>query len=228
MKERMEQLREVKKTLQTAQKMIFRRVLSPILKMKMKTFTISVLVLVLVGIAAYLYFEKKALFIAATVNGSPVSRWSVLKALERQRGNEALEGLIDEKLLVDEIRKQNVSVEKADIDSEIKEVEKVLSSDGMTLDESLKKRGMTRSDLRERILMKKQLEQIFADKLEVSDEEVDQYIEENGLSLESATNSADLKNQTREQLQSMKLGAEVEELIADLRAKATIVHHIEY
>ena len=61
-------------------------------------------------------FFAKGFFVAATVNGSPVSRWSVIKQLEKEGGKQALESIIDKKLIEAELTKQKITVTQEEVD----------------------------------------------------------------------------------------------------------------
>src|SRR3989344_8106447 len=60
-------------------------------------------------------FFARGLFIAAMVNGSPISRLSVVRELEKQSGKQTLKSLIDKKIIEGELDKQGVNVTQADI-----------------------------------------------------------------------------------------------------------------
>ena len=141
-------------------------------KMKKGTFVGAILLLVLIGSVAFVYFMKKSWFIAATVNGTLVSRVSVIQELEKQGGKSVLDDMIMKMLIRDEVHRLKIVIKRSDIDAEIKTTESQVTSQGGTLDEVLEQQGMTRDDLTEQVLMKKQLEQILADKIQVSDEEI--------------------------------------------------------
>lgn len=216
------------KSARKVRKTILRKILWSVSKMKKGTFAGIALLLVVIGMGVYVYFEKKAWFTAAVVNGSPVSRFSVIQELEKQGGKDVLENMITKKLITDEVHRLKVVIKKADIDAELKKAEEQVTSQGGTLDEALAQQGMTREDLLEQILLKKQLEHILDDKITVSDEEIDQYLKENKLAPTKNMNATELKNKVRDQLQSTKFNTEAQKLIADLHEKADIVHYVEY
>src|SRR3989344_2094033 len=64
-------------------------------------------------------FIAKGIFVAATVNGSPISRLSVIQELEKQGGKQALEAIIDKKLIETELDKQKIVATKEQIEAEI-------------------------------------------------------------------------------------------------------------
>src|SRR3989339_718982 len=86
-------------------------------KTKFSIIAISVAVVVVLTSLQY----SKGLFVAATVNGSPISRLAIIETLEKQAGKQALDSMITEKLI--KSGTDNISVSQEDIDSEIKKIE---------------------------------------------------------------------------------------------------------
>ena len=78
-------------------------------------------------------FFAKGIFVAATVNGSPISRLSVIKELEKQGGKQALEAIIDKKLIETELNKQKVTVTKEEVDAEIEKIKTQVTAQGERL-----------------------------------------------------------------------------------------------
>lgn len=190
-----------------------------------KTFVVVLAVFaVLLGVAYYF----KGVFIAATVNGEPISRLSVVRELEKKAGKNFLDTLVTKKLIEDEVKKEKVVVTAQDVDVEIKKVEAQITAQGGTLDQALEGQGMTLDDLREQIMINKELEKLLGDKIAVSDDEVDKYISTNKIPLTKGGSSEDLRNQTREQLKGQKFNTEAAKLIDDLRTKATINYYTQY
>lgn len=190
-----------------------------------KTFVVVLAVAaILLGIAYYF----KGVFVAATINGEPISRLSVARELEKKAGKNLLDTMITKKLIENEVKKQKIVVKSEDIDVEIKNVEAQITAQGGTLEQALAGQGMTAADLREQITINKELEQLLKDKLVVSDDEVNQYLSTNKIVPTKGTNSDDLKNQTREQLKGQKFNTAATQLVSDLRAKATINYYTQY
>jgi hypothetical protein len=200
----------------------------PMPKLKKKTIIMLVLIVVVVAGASYIAYAKRGWFIAATVNGSPISRLAVVQDLEKQAGKQALDAMITKKLIADEMKKIGVVVKSEAVDAEVKKAEEQVAGQGVTLEEALTQQNMTLDDLREQIMIKKELEQALVDKLAVSDADVDQYIKDNKMVPAKGVVSDALKSQVRSQLQSQKFSTEAQAYIADLRAKALIVHYVNY
>lgn len=186
-----------------------------------------VIVFVVFALLVGIFSMFKGVFVAATVNGETVSRLSVVRELEKQAGKSVLDTMITKRLIEREIKKQKVVVAKEKVDEEIKKVEDQISAQGGTLEMALADQGMTMSDLREQIVINQALEQILADKITVSDEEVDQYLTTSGLPTQGVS-SEEERSAVREQLKSQKFSKEASLWVSDLRAKAAIEYHVEY
>ncbi len=175
-----------------------------------------------------LLFLGKSLFIAAIVNGVPISRWSVIQELEKNSGQQALDIIITKKLIETAADKQGVSVSEADIDTEIQTIEEEVSKQGVTLDIALAQQGITTEQLREQITLQKKLEKILEDKLAVSDEEVGQYLAQSKTPLPTGMSDADFKNQIREQLKKQKFNVEADKWITSIKGSADIQYYVGY
>ncbi len=184
-----------------------------------------VVLLVLVLVVGYL---TKGWFVAATVNGSPISRLSVIQELEQQSGKQILDTLVTKKLIAGEIKKKNITVKTADIDAEIKKIELQVAGQGGTLDEALAQQGMTMDSLREQITIQKELEILLADKIAVSDDEVNEYLKANPTTPQQGMSSDDLKSQVREQLKSQKFATEAKAWLDGVKAAAKINYFVQY
>src|SRR3989339_1797585 len=77
-------------------------------------------------------FFAKGIFVAATVNGSPISRLSVIQELEKQGGKQTLEAIIDKKLIETELSKQKVTATKDEVDAEIEKIKTQVTAQGGT------------------------------------------------------------------------------------------------
>lgn len=168
-------------------------------------------------------FFSKGFFVAATVNGSPISRLSVVQELEKQGGKQALESIITEKLIKNELEKNDIVVESSAVDTKIKEIESQVVSQGGTLEDALIEQGMTIEELKEQLQTQLKLEKIVADKVVVTDEEVDSYITTNEI-----TSSEEVKVQIKEQLRQQKFQVEAQKWIANITANANIKYYVTY
>jgi parvulin-like peptidyl-prolyl isomerase len=178
----------------------------------------------IVGALAYFY---KGFFIAATVNGGPITRWAVINELEKASGKNALEGMINQKLIDDEAKKKGISISGDEIDAEIKKIEEQIKGQGQTLDQALAEQNMTLADFKKRIETQKQLEKLLVDKTQVTDSEVDQYIKDNSVII-PAGQEVSYREQIKGQLQQQKFSTEAETFVNSLRTQASIRYFVKY
>ncbi|MBU1133149.1 SurA N-terminal domain-containing protein [Patescibacteria group bacterium] len=192
---------------------------------KNKIFSIGILAMVI----AFLFgFLLKGTFVAATVNGRPIGRLAVLRELEKRQGAATLDGLITEEIIKQEAKKAGIKVSKEDINSEIETIRNSLVQQGQTLEQVLEFQGMNLKELESQIAIQKMIEQLLADKTAVTDEEINQYIEQNSDSFPEGTNMDQLKDIVRQQLSQQKLGSEFQTWFDGIKAEAKINYLRKY
>lgn len=170
----------------------------------------------------------KGLFVAATVNGSPISRLSVISELEKQGGKQALEAIIDKKLIETELNKKGVSASKEDVDAEIEKIKTQVTAQGGTLEMALAQQGLTEEMLREQITTQKKLQKLLADKVAVTDTEIDAYIKDSKATVPKDVKVEDFRKQIGEQLKQQKFQSEAQQWVSDLTASAKIKYYVNY
>ncbi|MBI2621338.1 MAG: SurA N-terminal domain-containing protein [Candidatus Levybacteria bacterium] len=194
------------------------------LRNKKLTAVLALLILIVV-ILLYLY---KGLFVAAIVNGEPITRISVIKNLENQSGEAVLENLIIKKLILQEVRNKGVSATPSEIDSEIVKIEANLKSQGTTLDQALQRQSMTRNELRNEIGLQLSVQKLAGEDIKISDKEMGDYITQNKSLFPEGTTDEQKKTQARESLRQEKIQGKTQKLIEDLQKKAKIQKFVSY
>jgi len=188
-------------------------------------FLVIVAIVIIIGALGF-YF--KGLFIAATVNGCPVSRYAVIAELEKASGAQVLDSLITQRLIDDEARKKGVTVSSNELTAEIKIIEDQVKVQGGTLAEMLAAQSVSRKDFEKQVTTQKKLEKLIsADKMQVVDSEITQYIEDNKIEIPKGKET-EYKNQIAEQLRQQKLSDAAMALIDSLRSQAKIHYFIKY
>lgn len=184
----------------------------------------------IVAIAAILvasYIFKNNFIVAATVDGRMISRYSLIKELEKQNGKTVLDKMISENIIRNEASKKGIQITDAEVEQEIKVVENGILAQGSTLDVALLQQGMSIDDLKERIRTQKMVEKLLADKIEVSGAEVNSYIATNKISLPKGKET-EAKTQIADQLRDQKLNDEAQKWISELKSKAKINYYGKY
>ena len=186
-----------------------------------------VLAVVIVLVGALLYFAR-SLFVAAVVNGQPISRLEVVGQAEKQVGKQTLENLKRNILIEQEAKKQNVSVSEKEIDDEIKKLENNLSKQGQKLDQVLEVQGMTKEDLRRLIRLDRLVSKMVGKDVKVTDKEVEEYVEKNKDLLPADQDESALKKQVKERLQQQKTTEKVKTWLENIQTKANVIYFVQY
>ena len=166
------------------------------------------------------YFAKNSL-IAATVNKGVIWRTSVIKQLEMYQGANVLNSMIEQKLIEQEAKKQGIKVSKEELDKRISDLETSMKAQGTDLDTLLKDSGMTRKDLQKNYETSIMAEKLLKDKAEITDEEVQKYVDDNPEYFEVA-DIEHAKSIVKEQLKQQKISSQYSSFINDLKGKAKI------
>ncbi len=185
---------------------------------------IIIAVVVIAGVFAYAY---RGSLIVATVNGSPISRFAVIGKLEKNFGKQTLDSLITDKLVSGELDKKKITVTNDEINAYIKNVEDKIKEQGSTLIQALAAQGMTMADLRGQISVNLRIEKLFADKIQVSDNEISQYIKDNKLTVPNGQ-AAQYNQQIKDQLKSNKLSKIAKDWVNSIRSQASIHYFVNY
>lgn len=225
-----------KKITETAPKKVVKPVvtaatpLSPGLDNVKKFFANQKNVVILVAALLFLGvgYLLKDIFVVAMVNGKPVYRWTVIQRLEEQGGRQILDSIITEKLVKQAIDSSGIKVEQAEIDAAIKEIEDRILAQGMSLDQALADQGMTKDQLIEDIVLQKSAEKIVADKIEITEEEVDAYMEENKEFFPEGSDLDSMRELVKEQLKSSKINEEIQNWVQGIQDEAKIIYLKEY
>ncbi len=185
------------------------------------------LILAIIAIGALLYVSR-SLFVAAVVNGQPISRLAVIKDAEKQSGKQSLTTLVRNILIEQEATKRNVTISDQEINDEIKKVEGNLSKQGQKLDEVLTMQGMTRDDLRRLIRLDKLVGKIVGKDIQVSDKDITDYIEKNKDTLPQGQTDEQIRQSVKDRLKQQMLSEKVQAWLADIQKKAKIIYFVQY
>lgn len=114
----------------------------------------------------------------ATVGGEKISQEELNEILVRNYGEKTLEGMIDDKIIELEAKKEKITVSKEDIDEEFSNfVENAGGEDAFKA--ALEQSGMTEKQFKEDITQYLSIRKLIEPLVEVTDEEIESYFEEN-------------------------------------------------
>lgn len=197
----------------------------PIKALKVKRSYVLTLLVILLAVAGLLLTRNY--LIVAMVNGSPISRFSVISELEKQSGKQVLDSLVTRTLILQEAKEKNINVSQEDVDKELKEIEANLAQQGQKLDQVLDLQGMTKDQLVDQIRLQKMLEKMVGN-VAITDEEVNSYIESNKEALPQDQEEAELKANVKSSLAQQKTNTKAQEFLENLRKDAKIDYYVQY
>ncbi len=138
-----------------------------------------------------------------------------------------LDSLITRKLIIGELDKKKITVTDDEINADIKKIEDQITAQGDTLVQTLTAQGMTTADLKDQISINLRMEKLLADKTQVSDDEINQYIKDNKLNVPKGQ-EAQYNDQIRNQLKSNKLNQAAQDWVNSIRSQASIRYFTNY
>lgn len=188
-------------------------------------FSIKNIIVILLLILAIIGWKAKGMFIAGFVNGQPISRWELNKQLTKKYGDQTLDNIINERLILAASRQKGIFVTSSEIDSRVKEIENRLQGKA-TLDEALKAQSLSKDEFNKQIEVQLSIEKLFSKEATVSSKEIDDYIGKNKEILKSSTDPAALRIEVKSNLERQKIGDSFEKWFADVRKNANIIKYL--
>ena len=182
-----------------------------------RTILIVIAVLILAGL---LYFKRQWI-IAASVNGRPIWRWQLNQVLEKKYGNQVLDQLISEQLIQQKAQEKGISISQERVDQEIKKIETELGGSD-SFQEVLTSQNINLEELEKEIKKQLILEDFLSEGIEISQEEIDQYLTENKDSISAETEEEKVDEAT-EALKLEKMNEKFQNWYQTLREEAKII-----
>lgn len=186
-----------------------------------------IIFLVIFCLALFL-FNYKHLFVVALVNNRPISRLALIGELEKQAGQQTLEALVTKSLILQEADKQNIRIGQGRIEEKIKEIEEQVESQGADLDVLLQNQGQTRKSFGEEIKIQLIIEEVIGKDIEITEEEVQNYFEENKEYLGEDASFEEMKEDLKEQLRQEKINEKITSWLEELRQNAKIIYFLKF
>ncbi|TXG76475.1 hypothetical protein E6Q11_04395 [Candidatus Dojkabacteria bacterium] len=186
----------------------------------------AAVIFILVALALY----YKSAFVAATVNGQPITRIAVVKQLESQSGKQTLDALVTQTLILQEAKKRNINITQKDVDAELAKITKNVEAQGSTLDQALAAQGMTKNQLMEQIKIQIALDKMVGNNFKATKTEIDDFVKQSQAQLPegSTTTAAELETQAKSQIAQQKKQEAMQTLIAKLQKEAKIRTFVSY
>ncbi len=181
-----------------------------------KTGLLIIIIVVILLLAIY----KKSWFIAASVNGMPITNLELQLKLNQQFRTQTLNQLINEKIILSEAAKSGVAPTEGEINQKISQLEASVGGKD-TLDSLLSQQGQSRITLRDQVKMQLVITKLYDKEATVSADEVTKFIEQNKDQLK-ASDSAGQQKEASDAIKSQKLSQIFSQKFQELRQKAKI------
>lgn len=159
------------------------------------------LVVVIIGLITY---KAGPWLIPAIAGSTPVTRFELWSRLEKSYGTQALDDMVNEKILDNAIAKAGIKVDQAKLDTQIKALETQFESTG-GLDEALKQRGLSRKDLIKQVKTQLAVEELLADKINPTEAEVKKVFDDGVTTTYKDKKFDDVKVSITDELKQAKL-----------------------
>jgi foldase protein PrsA len=169
-------------------------------KMNSKFITLALIVVLL----ALLTYKLGPKVVPALVGNTPVTRFELWSRLEKSYGAQSLDDMVNEKILDQAIADAHIKIDEAKLTEQVKALETQFETTG-GLDEALKQRGLTRKDLEKQIRTQLSVEELLADKINPTDEEVTKQFESGATTLYKDKKLEDVKASITDELKQTKL-----------------------
>lgn len=130
-------------------------------------------------IAGFMQGDSEAV---ATVNGNPIEKDALYEQLVKTSGQDTLNVMITDEILDQEAEKANIKVTQEELDEEMAVYEESYGGKE-ALTAAVESSGLTMEDLTKEMEMYVTIEKLIGPDIEVTDEEIEAYFEENKESL---------------------------------------------
>ncbi len=161
------------------------------------------LILTVIGFGILVYIVSKYL-IVAWVDNQPITRIEYYNQLDKRYGKDLKEQMIVQTLLTNEARKKGINVTDQDLNNEIKKVEKDQGG-AEKLNQVLQLQGISQSEFSNLIKLQIIRQKLFSENINISDDEVNKYIEQNKTQFAEDQINDKLKAQIKDELKQQKI-----------------------
>jgi hypothetical protein len=186
---------------------------------------IILVVIVAVGILAY---YKANYFIAATVNGEPITRYALVVELEKQGAQQVLEQMVTNKLILQKAKEAGIEVTQEEMDKEIARIEESLVAQGADLETMLSFYNQTKESFMDGVKQNLLIKELMKDKVEVTDSDIEEYFNSNTSEFPEGSTLDDLKEQIYNTLYDNEVGMAYQEWLQETKNSSNVKYYIYF
>lgn len=183
---------------------------------------------VVFAILAFAAWQVKGFFVAAIVNNSPISRVAFVKELEERYGEEILDSMITQKIIEQSADEQGIVVSDVEINEQIESIRSSIELQGTTLEDALALQGQTEENLRRGIKLSIMVEKIFEDQIQISDEDIRTFYEQNKQLYGEEATFEELSGGLRDQMVQQQLAGMFQTWLDNKKSEAVIHQFVNF
>jgi foldase protein PrsA len=175
--------------------------------------------LIIIGLLILAY-NKKALFIAATVNNQPITNLELIQKMNQTYRERTLNQMVNEAILDQEAKKNNITISDAEINQKMDEVIKTYGGQD-SFEQLLTQQGLTKADFTKQTRLQLVVEKLYATEIKPTDTEIQKFMDDNKTAPE-ATEPAKFKVAAEDAVKQDKLSKVFAEKFKGLKDSAKI------
>jgi foldase protein PrsA len=174
---------------------------------------------VLIILAALIYANKKH-FVAATVNGQPITGLELMQRVNSLHREKTLTQMVNEKILDQEATKKGIIVTQQETNSKILEIENQYGG-ADTFNSLLQQQGISKEDFTRQTRLQLLAEKLYAQEATPSAEEIEDFLTQNKDD-PAATDAAKFRQTAIDSLKQQKLSEVFSQKFQELKNAAKI------
>ena len=193
----------------------------------LKILSVVAAVILILGAFSMVIYNFKHFFIVGKVNGRFITRTELNKVLLDAYGKVGFDGLVTEKLIEKEIGEKGITVSRAQLNERKEKISaQIEEGQNMTLEQYLKMQDIQEAEFDTNITQQLSIEMLFADKVAVSEEEIDGFLETYGEQLTEGTDE-EKRAQVVDILINQQMGTLFQQWLEDLKSAAEISNYLK-
>ncbi len=187
----------------------------------------KLILIIAIGSILFLLAQKyRGQFIAGTVNSIPVTRYELNKRMSEKYGKQAFDEIVSERLLLQEVKKNNIVVTENEVADEMAKIIKDYGSED-AFKAALTQYGLTadkaKESIKQSLSLKKMIEKTY--QIQVSDEAVKKYFTDNA-TLYTGKKLEEVVSNIKDTLYQQEVYAKTQEWFTGIRKTAKVVSFI--
>jgi FKBP-type peptidyl-prolyl cis-trans isomerase (trigger factor) len=184
----------------------------------------KIILVIALGVVVFLLIQKnRGLFVAGTVNKSPISRWELNQKMAEKYGSATLEEIVSERLLNENLKKNKIIVTDKEVQDELASIKAQYGGETQ-FKAAIAQYGMTEAQatesIRQSVGLKKLIEATYT--ITISDADIQKYFTDNKSTYAGKTLDASLSAEIKDTLYQQQIYTKSQEWYSQIRKDAKV------